>query len=57
VTLKSSQGAQKVSARNPKLSAQAEELIVKYERKIADHNLFIQREGVDPPEIASWTWG
>lgn len=51
------QGAQKMAARNPKVAARAEELIVKYERKIADHNLFIQREGVDPPEIASWTWG
>lgn len=51
------QGAQKVAARNPKLSAKAEELVVKYERKIAEHRLFIEREGVDLPEIAEWTWG
>ncbi len=50
------QGAQKVSKRNPKAAAKAEDLIVKYERKIADHGLFIQREGIDPPEIANWTW-
>jgi len=50
------QGAQKIAARNPKAAARAEELIVKYERKIADHGVFIRREGVDPPEIADWKW-
>jgi xylulose-5-phosphate/fructose-6-phosphate phosphoketolase len=50
------QGAQKIAARNPKAAAKAEELIVKYERKIADHGIFIRREGVDPPEIAEWKW-
>jgi phosphoketolase len=34
----------------------AEELIVKYERKIAAHGAFIRREGVDPLEIAGWKW-
>jgi xylulose-5-phosphate/fructose-6-phosphate phosphoketolase len=50
------QGAQKIAAQNPKVAAKAEELIIKYERKIAEHNLFIRREGFDPPEIAKWTW-
>jgi len=50
------QGAEKIAARNPKAAAKAEELIVKYERKIADHGVFIRREGVDPPEIAEWRW-
>jgi xylulose-5-phosphate/fructose-6-phosphate phosphoketolase len=50
------QGAQKIAARNPKAGAKAEELIVKYERKIAEHGVFIRREGVDPPEIAQWRW-
>jgi len=50
------QGAQKVSARNPKAAAEADQLIVKYERKIADHGVFIRSEGVDPPEIAEWRW-
>lgn len=50
------QGAQKIAARNPKSAAKAEELIVKYEKKIADHGSFIRREGVDPPEIAQWRW-
>jgi xylulose-5-phosphate/fructose-6-phosphate phosphoketolase len=50
------QGAQKVAARNPRAAAKAEELIVKYERKIAEHGDYIRREGVDPPEIADWKW-
>jgi xylulose-5-phosphate/fructose-6-phosphate phosphoketolase len=50
------QGAQKIAARNPEAAAMAEELIIKYERKIADHGAFIRREGVDPPEIAEWKW-
>jgi xylulose-5-phosphate/fructose-6-phosphate phosphoketolase len=50
------QGAQKIAARNSKAAAKAEELIVKYEWKIAEHGLFIRREGVDPPEIANWSW-
>ncbi|HEY3151948.1 MAG TPA: phosphoketolase family protein [Candidatus Binatia bacterium] len=50
------QGAQKIAARNPAAAAVAEELIVKYERKIAAHGAFIRREGVDPPEIAGWKW-
>ncbi len=50
------QGGQKIASRNPKASAKAEELIVKYERKIADHGVFIRCEGVDPAEIAEWQW-
>lgn len=50
------QGAQKVAACNPRAAAKAEQLIVKYERRIADHGAFIRREGVDPPEITAWTW-
>jgi xylulose-5-phosphate/fructose-6-phosphate phosphoketolase len=50
------QGARKIAARKPQLGAEAEELIVKYERKILDHGVFIRREGVDPPEIADWKW-
>ena len=50
------QSAQKIAWRNPKTSAKAEELIVRFERKITDHGVFIRREGVDPPEIAGWKW-
>jgi xylulose-5-phosphate/fructose-6-phosphate phosphoketolase len=50
------QGAQKIAAGNPKVAVKAEALIVKYERKIADHGFFIRREGIDPPDIAEWRW-
>lgn len=50
------QTAQKMAARNPKVAARAEELVARYERKFADHSLFIQAEGTDPPEIANWAW-
>jgi xylulose-5-phosphate/fructose-6-phosphate phosphoketolase len=51
------QGAQKIAARNPKASAKAEELVIRYERRITEHSVFITREGVDPPEITEWKWG
>ena len=50
------QRAQKIVARNPRAAAKAEELIVKDERKIADHGIFIRRAGTDAPEIAEWRW-
>lgn len=50
------QAAQKMAARNPRVAARAEELIRKFERKLREHRVFIQREGFDPPEIADWRW-
>ena len=50
------QAAQKMAACHPHFSMQAEALIVEYERKLADHRAFIQREGLDPPEINDWRW-
>ena len=50
------QAAQKMAARSPKVGARAEALIAQYERKLAEHRLFIRNEGVDPPEIAAWHW-
>jgi len=38
------------------VGARAEALIAQYERKLAEHRLFIRNEGVDPPEIAAWHW-
>ena len=37
-------------------AVKAEELIMKYEKKITDPGVFIRREAVDPPEIAEWRW-
>jgi xylulose-5-phosphate/fructose-6-phosphate phosphoketolase len=51
------QAAQKLAARNPGVAAKAEEQVVRYERKIADHHRFIREYGFDPPEITGWVWG
>lgn len=50
------QAAQKLAARNPRAAGRAEELIRKYERRLAEHRRFIRAESVDPPEIADWRW-
>jgi xylulose-5-phosphate/fructose-6-phosphate phosphoketolase len=50
------QAAQKMAARNPKISARAEELLRKSQRKLRDHRQFIHREGFDPAEITDWKW-
>ena len=50
------QAAQKLAAKDPGVAAKAERLIRHYERLIVLHRRFIEREGVDPPEIAAWRW-
>ena len=50
------QTAQKLAAKEPAVAAKAEQLIRHYERLIAQHRTFIEREGVDPPEISTWRW-
>ncbi len=52
----SMQAAQKVAAADPRLSAQAEEIIDECERRIAEHRLFVREHGFDPPEVAGWRW-
>jgi xylulose-5-phosphate/fructose-6-phosphate phosphoketolase len=51
------QAAQKIAARDPSRSVDAEALVVKYERKISDHRHYIAEQGMDKPEIAQWVWG
>ncbi|HSQ59134.1 MAG TPA: phosphoketolase family protein [Acidobacteriota bacterium] len=50
------QTAQKLAAKEPRVAAKAERLIRHYERLIVQHRTFIEREGVDPPEISAWRW-
>ena len=48
--------AGKMGRMHPASAGPAEELIRKYEQKLKDHKGFILEHGVDPPEIANWTW-
>ncbi|HEY3321973.1 MAG TPA: phosphoketolase family protein [Planctomycetota bacterium] len=50
------QAAQKMATRNPKVGAQAEQIIRKYEQKLREHEAFICREGMDMPEVSGWVW-
>ncbi|MBI4641237.1 MAG: phosphoketolase family protein [Candidatus Tectomicrobia bacterium] len=50
------QAAQKMAARNPQVAAEAEELVLKYERKLREHGEFIRVHSIDLPEITSWEW-
>jgi xylulose-5-phosphate/fructose-6-phosphate phosphoketolase len=50
------QAAQKIAAKDPSYAALAEALVVKYERQLSDHRIFIQAHGIDPPEITDWRW-
>ncbi|MDP2688971.1 MAG: phosphoketolase, partial [Deltaproteobacteria bacterium] len=50
------QAAEKLAARQPGAAALAESLVVRYERRLIDHQRFIRAEGVDPQEISEWRW-
>jgi len=50
------QAAHKVAAQHPDQAALAEALIVRYERRLAEHRRFIDEQGMDPPEITGWRW-
>ncbi len=50
------QAAQKMARRNPAVAARAEELVRKYEARLAAHREFICAHGIDPPEITDWRW-
>jgi xylulose-5-phosphate/fructose-6-phosphate phosphoketolase len=50
------QSAGKIAKRNPSVASRAEEILRKYEAKIAGHRAFVTENGVDPPEIADWSW-
>lgn len=50
------QAAEMIAMHDPKRSAAAEKLVMKYSRKLLDHRAYIDRYGVDPPEITDWEW-
>ena len=50
------QAARKIAKRNPSVASLAEDLLRKYEAKIAEHRAYVTENGVDPPEIADWQW-
>ena len=50
------QAAQKIATGQPSVAARAEEIVRRYEKKIAEHRTYISDRGVDPPEIADWYW-
>ena len=50
------QAARKVARLQPSTASRAEEIVRRYESKIAAHRVFVTENGVDPPEIADWQW-
>ncbi len=50
------QAAQAIARHEPGRSALAEEIIVRHERRLAEHHAFVRREGTDPAEISRWRW-
>jgi xylulose-5-phosphate/fructose-6-phosphate phosphoketolase len=50
------QAAQAVAWARPADAARAEELVRRYERKLAEHRDFVTEHGVDPTEITAWRW-
>jgi xylulose-5-phosphate/fructose-6-phosphate phosphoketolase len=47
------QAAQKIAAKRPSAATRAEELIREYERRIANHRVYVEEHGIDPPDIAA----
>jgi xylulose-5-phosphate/fructose-6-phosphate phosphoketolase len=50
------QSAQKIARRNPSVASHAEEILRNYEAKLLAHRTYVTENGVDPPEIADWSW-
>jgi xylulose-5-phosphate/fructose-6-phosphate phosphoketolase len=42
--------------RNPAVAARADEVVHRFERKLAEHRAYVAEHGEDPEEIAAWTW-
>ena len=50
------QAAQKIARRRPTVAAQAEALVLEYERRIDEHRRYIVQHGSDLPEIVRFRW-
>ena len=50
------QAAEALAKAQPADGARAEELVRRYERKLAEHRDFVTEHGVDPTEITGWRW-
>jgi xylulose-5-phosphate/fructose-6-phosphate phosphoketolase len=50
------QAAESIARTHPADAARAQELVRRYERKIAEHRDFVGEHGVDPAEITAWKW-
>jgi len=50
------QAAEKMAAKNSRVSSKAEDLTRKYQGKLREHHDFIRVEGLDPPEVSNWQW-
>jgi xylulose-5-phosphate/fructose-6-phosphate phosphoketolase len=50
------QAVRAAAPHNCAVAATADAIVARYERKLADARAHAEAHGVDPPEIADWTW-
>ena len=41
---------------NPAVARVADDIVARYQQKLADHRAYIEVNGADPAEITDWTW-
>jgi xylulose-5-phosphate/fructose-6-phosphate phosphoketolase len=50
------QAAEKIARSNPSVAARAEEVIRLHEQKLREHGRFVREHGVDPADVADWSF-
>jgi xylulose-5-phosphate/fructose-6-phosphate phosphoketolase len=50
------QAVRAAAPRNAAVAGKADELLGRYERKLAEHRAYVRRRGEDPEDITGWTW-
>ena len=50
------QAAEKIARRHPTVAARAEEIIRFHEQKLREHRSYALEHGVDPPDVADWSF-